>query len=83
MPGLAPFESNNQKMSTFTLDDSGAFTDILVEKGYQTAKRWRKENPIYHIEVQTTVGGLESSFSMNASKLEMVGAHTLRSFTFS
>jgi hypothetical protein len=53
-------------------DRNGALSQFLVEHSYMPASKWERLCPVYHIDVQTTGGPLESSFTISAARLDMV-----------
>ena len=81
--GLTPYEAINKTQSTFTIDDlSGSFTELLIRNGYKGATSWRR-HVVYHIEVNTSEAGLDSSFCLDPCQVEKVSfvphpRHTLQ-----
>ncbi|KAF4633887.1 hypothetical protein G7Y89_g4233 [Cudoniella acicularis] len=69
--GHAPFEQPGDAMATFTLFEVPALTKLLIQSSFEEAEGWKWNCPVYHIQVQTTVGGQESPFTMSAAMLEM------------
>jgi hypothetical protein len=46
-------------------DASGAFTSLLIRKGYLDAKTWNLKTPIYYIEVKGTTVECETPFFLS------------------
>jgi hypothetical protein len=58
--------------SAFTIEDeSGTFTEMLLQNGYKAARGWRSY-PTYHIEVYTSEAGLFSKFYLEPHQIEKV-----------
>lgn len=68
-----PFKKSVKGTATFTVDgDTRPLTKFLVRNSYWPADLWRDHKPVYHIEVQTTTGGLQSKFSISSAKVVLV-----------
>lgn len=71
-----PFNEEEKLYSDFTVaDEDEAFTNWLVEKGYQKAGAWVNkggEPILYHIEVKSTYGPHHEAFRISQNQFEMV-----------
>ncbi|KAI1365664.1 hypothetical protein F5Y08DRAFT_338421 [Xylaria arbuscula] len=56
--------------ASFTLQNVPELTNFLLRSSLQEAMWWWLGCPVYHIQVQTTVGGHESPFLMSADNFE-------------
>ncbi|PNP54680.1 hypothetical protein THARTR1_04885 [Trichoderma harzianum] len=70
--GHTPLGLPEYAAATFTLADMLAMTEFLIRASFKEAMLWREETPVYHIQVQTTVGGQDSPFILNATNFEMI-----------
>ena len=65
MKDLPPFEGDEYMNASFTLPDiNGAFARFLLDEGCKEAQNWLKRRPVYHLDVKSTEGGLESGFAL-------------------
>ncbi|EFW15019.1 hypothetical protein CPSG_08207 [Coccidioides posadasii str. Silveira] len=70
--GYAPFNDPEGCWTTFTLrDKTSAFTEFLTHRVVEHAGVLAYSHSTYHIEVQTTKGGINEPFQFNSAKLEM------------
>jgi hypothetical protein len=70
---LMPYESDDITRSSFTIKDvTGTFTNLLVRNGCSIATSWH-QYPTYHIEVNTSEGGLQSMFCLDPHQVNKVG----------
>ncbi|KAI0467146.1 hypothetical protein F4859DRAFT_526025 [Xylaria cf. heliscus] len=63
--------------ATFTLEEVPAVTNFLLRSCLQEAMLWWLSCPVYHIQVQTTIGGQDSPFIMSAAVLERARMYSL------
>jgi hypothetical protein len=54
-------------------DVEGAFTRLLIDKGYLGAETWAGARPHYFIEVKTTTGSCSTPFFMSRWQYRRVG----------
>ncbi|KIW89714.1 uncharacterized protein Z519_09870 [Cladophialophora bantiana CBS 173.52] len=74
----SPFETSVEETTTFTVDgDTRPLTELLVRNSYKAAEAWRDHRPVYHIEVQTSTGGLHSKFTMSSAKVDLARKHRI------
>ncbi|KMU77002.1 hypothetical protein CISG_06237 [Coccidioides immitis RMSCC 3703] len=70
--GYAPFNDPEECWTTFTLrDKTSAFTEFLTHRVVEHARVLAYSHSTYHIEVQTTKGGINEPFQFDSAKLEM------------
>ncbi|CAG9991797.1 unnamed protein product [Clonostachys byssicola] len=69
--GYKKFEPSTDPMTSFTLKNIPAMTDLLIQAFIPEAEKWEESNPVYYIQVHTTVGEQESPFIMSAATLKM------------
>ncbi len=55
-------------------DVDGAFTRLLIDKGYLASETWAYARPHYFIEVKTTTGSCSTPFFMSKYQYRRVGA---------
>ncbi|EXJ66070.1 uncharacterized protein A1O5_10684 [Cladophialophora psammophila CBS 110553] len=73
-----PFENSIEETTTFTVDgDTRPLTELLIRSSYKAAEAWRDHRPVYHIEVQTSAGGLHSKFTMSSAKVDLARKHKI------
>ncbi|PVH80366.1 hypothetical protein DL98DRAFT_628772 [Cadophora sp. DSE1049] len=72
---MAPWTSRETADITYD-DDNGAFTSILVDKGY-LEEYWRGSTPQYFIEIKTTTGDCNDRFFLSNSQYARMQRYTI------
>lgn len=70
---LPPFQGDENSNASFTLSDvHGKFAKFLLDEGCPDAEHWLKRRPVYHLEVKSTEGGIESEFPFSDENVRRV-----------
>ncbi|KAK5659658.1 hypothetical protein OQA88_866 [Cercophora sp. LCS_1] len=67
----APFEPSGCATTSFTLGGLSTDAQRLFESLFRGIAWWSRPNSVYHIQVQTTVGGLTSPFVITSANFDM------------
>ncbi|KIW93628.1 uncharacterized protein Z519_06233 [Cladophialophora bantiana CBS 173.52] len=73
-------QNNNGKpklYASFTVNDTSKMFTRYVAECYPEAKRWIKRPPVYHLDVRTTKGDLNSEFSYSNDQWKMARIYTI------
>ncbi|OJJ46186.1 hypothetical protein ASPZODRAFT_2071477 [Penicilliopsis zonata CBS 506.65] len=73
--GHLPFKELETPTATFTVDreNSAPMTEFLLLQSYKQAELWKGSQPVYHIDVHTTIKDWKDPVTLSLSKLEMAG----------
>ncbi|KAL1877359.1 hypothetical protein VTK73DRAFT_8654 [Phialemonium thermophilum] len=68
---LTPWDGNETSDIVYN-DVGGAFTDLLVDKGYLAPEMWAGAKPKYYIEVKATTGPCSTPFFMSRHQYQLM-----------
>ncbi|EXJ77094.1 hypothetical protein A1O3_10252 [Capronia epimyces CBS 606.96] len=63
--------------ASFTIKDTSKVFTRYLAQGYSDAAKWVVKPPVYHLDVKTTAGNLNSEFSVSNAQLKMARIYTI------
>ncbi|KAL2408478.1 hypothetical protein ABEF93_003919 [Exophiala dermatitidis] len=81
--GYKPFvtilnsEGKAKIYASFTLEDTSKLFTRYLAQNYPEAAKWVIKPPVYHLDVKTTTGGLNSEFSLSNAQVKMARTYSI------